>query len=779
MPTGERKNEGGEMREPSPAPRLAPHATVDEVAEEAQRNGLDLKSTEVQEKLWSALSYCYGNLFPGNPAGFYQRRDDNSYVAVEREAELLDFMAHLCGYPDRAMLSVPLLPSGNCRWAAIDVDRHGENDPPVDWPELARRVTRLQLPLIVCCSKGGRGAWLFIFFKDSDGVPAADVQRLLAHYAKLLDLGKCEIFPKQTDLKTIKGLGSGINLPYRVHEMAAPNATLAYGPNGELLDIITNFIDLAFERRVYGGLLVTRLPGAETLPAAEEPDETSVDAAVAYLDRACAELEALHDGRQGRATSLCFYLGRIVGGNQKLRDPRLAFTLISAKIAESIRKSPGPMWADHRYEVIERQLRAGMTKPIKLVEDEEVEIRPWPEPPDEEAFAGLVGDFTDLWQPHTEASPVALAAQFLTFYGHAVGRQPFFAVGGDDHRTNLEICLVGPTSFARKGQSYGCVKYTFGKVQLPLGVPFIEARGLSTGEGLIAAVRDARSESDKKGGKKVVDEGVFDKRLLVFESEFASVLRRMTREGNTLSEVIRQAWDTGELGTMTRKEPLRASGAHISLITHVTPSDLQLYLNDVSTMNGFANRFIFIATRGVRLLDDPGRPAENILGQFASRLAKAIELGQRVREMHRSADAQGYWKELYERLNAPRTGRQHNAVVRRAPAHVLRLSMIYALLDGTANIETRHLKSAAALWDYAERTSRFVFGDSLGDRLAAKILEIVKAEPTGLTTREITHKVGHKKGAPDALRLLYENGQIRQESLKDTAAHHGQRWFSV
>jgi hypothetical protein len=42
-----------------------------------------------------------------------------------------------------------------------------------------------------------------------------------------------------------------------------------------------------------------------------------------------------------------------------------------------------------------------------------------------------------------------------------------------------------------------------------------------------------------------VDEGLEDKRLLIVEAELAGVLKVMSREGNTVSSVIRQAWDDG------------------------------------------------------------------------------------------------------------------------------------------------------------------------------------------------------------------------------------------
>jgi hypothetical protein len=72
---------------------------------------------------------------------------------------------------------------------------------------------------------------------------------------------------------------------------------------------------------------------------------------------------------------------------------------------------------------------------------------------------------------------------------------------------------------------------------------------------LIYHVRDVREEKQpiKEKGRVVdyetvvMDHGVEDKRLLVEEPELASVLRRMDREGNSMSAVIRQAWDSGNL----------------------------------------------------------------------------------------------------------------------------------------------------------------------------------------------------------------------------------------
>jgi hypothetical protein len=167
---------------------------------------------------------------------------------------------------------------------------------------------------------------------------------------------------------------------------------------------------------------------------------------------------------------------------------------------------------------------------------------------------------------------MALLVQLLLAFGNAIGRGPHFMAEADRHGLNLFACLVGATAKGRKGTSWGHVRRIFEATD-PKWVKEGIASGLSSGEGLIWAVRNPieRNEPVKEKGRTtgyetvLVDEGVEDKRLLVFEGEFASVLRILGREGNTLSAIIRNAWDTGELRSLTKNSPAVASGAHISI----------------------------------------------------------------------------------------------------------------------------------------------------------------------------------------------------------------------
>ena len=66
-----------------------------------------------------------------------------------------------------------------------------------------------------------------------------------------------------------------------------------------------------------------------------------------------------------------------------------------------------------------------------------------------------------------------------------------------------------------------------------------------------------------------------DKRLLVVETEMARTLKAMNRDGNTLSEVIRQVFDSGNLGNLAKNSSNRASDAHVSIIGHITAADVR------------------------------------------------------------------------------------------------------------------------------------------------------------------------------------------------------------
>ena len=182
----------------------------------------------------------------------------------------------------------------------------------------------------------------------------------------------------------------------------------------------------------------------------------------------------------------------------------------------------------------------------------------WPAPPDPVAYHGLSGAIVAKIAPNTEADPAAILTQLLVCAGALIGRDAYFQVEATRHHPNEFVVLVGDSAKARKGSSFDHVARLLSHAD-----PAFTARqttGLSSGEGLIWAVRDPAGP----------DSGAIDKRLLVIEAEFATVLKSTGRELSTLSPTLRSAWDGRPLALLT-EQPRRAPPRRTSRSSATSP----------------------------------------------------------------------------------------------------------------------------------------------------------------------------------------------------------------
>lgn len=422
----------------------------------------------------------------------------------------------------------------------------------------------------------------------------------------------------------------------------------------------------------------------------------------------------------------------------------------------------------------------------KLI-DEPTSDAPWPTLA-APALHGLAGEIVQAIEPHTEADKVALLAQLLVFFGCVIGRSAHFMVEATRHYCNLFAVLVGATAIGRKGTSADRIRELFREIDSD----WLRSRqkgGLSSGEGLIWDVRDpimkkepirkepGKKDSDIIGYREVIDDhGVDDKRLMVVESEFASVLRTAKREGNTLSQVVREAWDSGNLRTLTKNSPAKATDAHIAIAAHITQEELLRSMAEVEFYSGFANRFLWISVKRSQFLPEGGSLLD--LTPFIDRLRAAVEFAQNVGRMTRDSAASEMWAKLYKQLGQRRLGGMLGALTNRAEAQVLRASMIYALLDMKDVIEPKHLEAAMAVWQYAEDSARYVFGNSTGDALADRLLAIIRERP--LTNKEIHNITSNNYKAEQlqqALAKLKRLKLIRPVQDNKTGGRPAVRWY--
>jgi hypothetical protein len=374
-------------------------------------------------------------------------------------------------------------------------------------------------------------------------------------------------------------------------------------------------------------------------------------------------------------------------------------------------------------------------------------------------------------EPHTEADPVAILLQLLVYVGNMIDGAAHYVVESDRHAGNLFCVLVGQSAKGRKGTSGGRAR----AVVKAADEVWVEQRmksGLSTGEGLINEVRDGDGKEDL---------GAPDKRLMVTEAEFGNALAVMERPGNTLSPVVRKAWDGGTLSTLTKHSPLRATNPHISIVGHITIDELRARITRTDMANGFANRFLYALVRRSKLLPHGGHLLEPEIARLGERVKEAVEHAKRIGRVRMTDAAAHKWELLYESLSAEQPGLL-GAITARAEAQTIRLAMLYALLDLRDRIDVDHLAAAVAVWEYSEASAAYIFGDALGDPVADEILRALQqAGAAGMSRTDISNLLGRNRSADRigaALTLLANRRRARMES-RTSGGRPTEVWFAV
>jgi hypothetical protein len=381
-------------------------------------------------------------------------------------------------------------------------------------------------------------------------------------------------------------------------------------------------------------------------------------------------------------------------------------------------------------------------------------------------YPGLLGEIVVAMRPHAEASSAGIAAELLVGLGNWIGRGVFTRVGNTIHRGNEFLLVVGPTTSA-KGEAFGAADYLLTGAARPYEV----RTGVSSGEGIVHHVRDETRGVDKKGDAITIDPGVSEKRLLLRESEGSRLLKMCNRDGSVLSPTLRDAWDgASPLATLTKHNAERATGAHVSICAEITPADLRRHLDDVEVANGFANRFLYVAVERWTDIANPRPLPQADYIRLTNRLSAVIQHADRIvqdvalcGELTRTPAADVSFSRVYGDLRREHPGLAGALLARGAP-HVVRLSVLFAVLDQTSAIDVPHLDAALAWWDFCTRSVALIFADRTGDRTADRIqLEMLPGERKTYSEIRADLFGGSLTAAAlrDALELLVALGRVR------------------
>jgi hypothetical protein len=391
------------------------------------------------------------------------------------------------------------------------------------------------------------------------------------------------------------------------------------------------------------------------------------------------------------------------------------------------------------------------------------------------AFCGLAGELVRVLEPHSEADPNGLLLQFLTAFGNAVGSSPYYLVEGDQHRAKLFVVTSGATSKGRKGTGWGRVRQIM-KIADPAWESDQVQSGLSSGEGLISHVRDGVSKIGNDGEMEEIDPGVRDKRMMLITEEFSGALRVMERPGNTLSSVLRDAWGTAKLQTLTKNSPLKATDSHISIIGHVTDEELRSVLSRIEMANGFANRFLFAKVRRSKLLPHGRNLEQAAIDELGRKVGGRLDQARAIGRITMTDGAAEAWERNYPALSAERSGLL-GAVLGRAEAQVIRLAVIYALLENQTVIDLPQLAAALAVWGFCEDSATQIWGDMMGDEVTDTIMAALQtADTTGMRRTEIGSLFSRHASSARITRSLETLERAGKTERMPSGGHGEQRW---
>ncbi len=403
----------------------------------------------------------------------------------------------------------------------------------------------------------------------------------------------------------------------------------------------------------------------------------------------------------------------------------------------------------------------------------------WPEM-DPAAWHGLAGEIVSIMAPQTEADPVALLMQILTYFGNAIGRGPYYLVNRDRHYANLYLLIAGKSSKSRKGLSAGLVRALMALVDPEWARECISG-GLSSGEGVLHAIRDPL-HGMKGGEMTLLDPGIPDKRLLLDEREFHSALTVMRREGNIVSRILRDGWDCLPV-LKTNGQDVAVpgdGGVHLSRRPY---HDHRIGNDPRPHVDGERLREpVPLCVRAAHSSPAVRRRRGGARGACDADAREAHNSARHDRRVTMTKAARDLWLASYPELAAEKEGLLAE-ITARAEGQTARLAMIYALIDGEDRIDRVHLEAGLAVWAFCKASARRIFGDVTGDGTADAILKSLRmAGAHGKTRTEIVDLFNRNKRGGEiaqALELLLAGGK---RAFARTAPPRGrpiETWFAI
>lgn len=356
-----------------------------------------------------------------------------------------------------------------------------------------------------------------------------------------------------------------------------------------------------------------------------------------------------------------------------------------------------------------------------------------------------IGRYVLANDPHTEADKEAVLLQSWELFGNFIGKGVTFHLNNSVQYANGFLAVVGDTALARKGTSLqdAMAPYRAEDVDLETYVTQRIRGGISSGEGIINHVADTP--------------GFIDGRLMIPIQEFHRLMAVVNRTDSTLSSILREAYDGGTLAVTTRTNPLVATRGHVSMIIHTTEAEFGQCVKPIDFLNGLLNRIVYVNARSEKVLPNPGRVNPDELERLSQHLLRCrewAENGEDGRELYWSEEAAQLWTEFYAASRQTTSDEMGDAILVRAPVHVIKFAMRHAALDMSEAIQRRHLECAIAIWNHCmSAAKRLAAGQNPYSDDRERVRSAI-ADSGAMTKTEVMKLFNNHKSAKDVDDLL-------------------------
>lgn len=346
---------------------------------------------------------------------------------------------------------------------------------------------------------------------------------------------------------------------------------------------------------------------------------------------------------------------------------------------------------------------------------------------------------------NNEAVPIAVAINVLTRFSALIGSYVYLQIGDERRFLNEFVLMVGPSGLGKGASNHGPKRifkrveeylemdlesqFQSGKSEGLKDYPFLKVHsgGLSSGEGLAAALDDGEGEGKSNP--------VTDKRILIFEPEFANSMSMAQRSGNILMMVLRNAYDGVSIEPLTKRDKVRVSDPYVCLIAHITAKELTRHDQfDMLASNGMLNRFLILWQQPVKEIAFPDPMPQDQVDTIAHNIADRVLFArQRCHETNWKKirglgipvtlrdDAKRLWTKEYGRLLNRPDCEKVRVLTRRHRLHALILASLFALIDLRSEIQPDDIQSALAWCEYSRQSVVYIF-NALTDQLNAEKL---------------------------------------------------------